>query len=345
MCVTSSASNMNTTNSPTPDRIMQFAWGYAPTLVIEAAVRHGVFDRLDQGPRTVEQLAAETGASVRGLTGILNVLVGIQLLARDGDNYVLTPESAAFLVFSRPAYHGMFFQHISDHILPRWLQLGDIVRTGKPAAAVNQQHEGEEFFARFVESLFPLSFAAASALGEHLDVARNGTMSVLDIGAGSGVWGIALAKQSPKVRIHAVDWPQVLEVTRKIAARHGVGERLTTASGDFFEADFGRGHHVATIGHILHSEGRERSRRLLKKTFDALAPGGTIAIMEFVPNDDRTGPPNALIFAVNMLVNTETGDTFTFAEMSGWLREAGFTDPRQLDVPAVSPLLLATKPH
>jgi O-methyltransferase involved in polyketide biosynthesis len=146
------------------------------------------------------------------------------------------------------------------------------------------------------------------------------------------------------VRIRAVDWPQVLEVTRRVAAKHGLSDRLTTAPGDFFEADFGTGHQIATIGHILHSEGAERSRRLLKKAFSALAPGGTIAIQEFAPNDQRTGPPNALIFAVNMLVNTDAGDTFTFEEMSAWLREAGFVNPRQLDVPSVSPLVLATRP-
>ena len=72
--------------------------------------------------------------------------------------------------------------------------------------------------------------------------------------------------------------------------------------------------------------------------------GGTVAIQEFIPNEERTGPPDALIFAVNMLVNTEAGDTFTFAEMSGWLREAGFVNPRLLDVPWVSPLVLANKP-
>ena len=94
----------------------------------------------------------------------------------------------------------------------------------------------------------------------------------------------------------------------------------------------------------MHSEGRERSRQLLRKVFKALAPGGTIAIAEFVPNDARTGPPAPLIFAVNMLVNTSVGDTFTFAEMSRWLREAGFQKPRQLDAGGVSPLILATKP-
>jgi ubiquinone/menaquinone biosynthesis C-methylase UbiE len=324
---------------------MQFAWGYAPTLAIEAAVRHRVFDLLDKSPMTLEQLADETKASARGLRGILNLLVSLELLAKKANVYSLTPESAAFLVSTKPGYHGMFFGHISDQLLPKWLQLSEIVRTGKPAIKVNQMKEGEEFFAEFVESLFPLSFAAASKLGEHLGVPKaTEPISVLDIGAGSGVWGIALAKQSPQVRIRVVDWPKVLEVTKKVARQHGVAERVTTAAGDFFEADFGTGHQIATIGHILHSEGEGRSRRLLKKTFDALAPGGVIAVQEFVPNDERTGPPGALIFAVNMLVNTEVGDTFTFAEMSQWLREAGFVNPRLLDVPAVSPLVLADKP-
>jgi SAM-dependent methyltransferase len=337
---------MNENETLKPDRIMQFAWGYAPTLAIEAAVRHGIFERLDKGPRTCEQLAAETGTSVRGLTAILNLLVGLQLLARKGDAYVLTGESAAFLVPSKPGYHGMFFNHISTQLLPRWLQLTEIVRTGTPAARFNDETEGAEFFAEFVESLFPLSFAAASELGKHLGIPESTSpVSVLDIGAGSGVWGIALARQSPHVRIRAVDWPKVLEITKKVATRHGVADRLTTAPGEFFGADFGTGHQVATLGHILHSEGPERSRRLLKKIFDALAPGGTLAIQEFVPNDDRTGPPGALIFAVNMLVNTEAGDTFTFSEMSGWLREAGYSNPRLLDVPSVSPLVLADKPR
>jgi ubiquinone/menaquinone biosynthesis C-methylase UbiE len=337
---------MNENKSVTPERIMQFAWGYAPSLAIEAAVRHRVFETLDKGPRTVAQLAAETGASERGLTAILNLLVALQLLGRDGQRYTLTPESSTFLVSSRPAYHGTFFAHISDDLLPRWLQLSEVVRTGKPTKKVNMETEGAEFFAQFVESLFPLSFGAASKLGEHLGIPKaSGPISVLDIGAGSGVWGIALAKQSTQVRIRAVDWPNVLEVTKKMAQRHGVGDRLTPAPGDFAHADFGSGHHVATIGHILHSEGVERSRQLLKKIFNALAPGGTVAIQEFVPNDDRTGPVPPLIFAVNMLVMTEQGDAFTFAQISQWLKETGFVNPRLLDVPAVSPLILADKPR
>lgn len=331
--------------SLTPDRLIQLAWGYAPGLVIEAALDCQVFDRLAESPRTVEQLAKAGRASVRGLTAILNALVSLGLLGRNGSRYTLTPESAAFLVTGKPGYQGAFFWHQSRQLLPNWMQLTKVVRTGKPAMSGNQESTGSKFFAGFVEGIFPLSYRAAQTLGEHLRLSKTKSpVSVLDIGAGSGVWGIALAEQSPKVSIHAVDWPRVLKVTRRIAKRHGVADRLTVSPGDLLKANFGRGHQVATIGHILHSEGPERSLRLLRKTFAALAPGGTIVISEFMPNEDRKGPPQALMFAVNMLVHTENGSTFTFREISEWPRKVGFKNPRLLPAPAPSPLVLATRP-
>jgi ubiquinone/menaquinone biosynthesis C-methylase UbiE len=324
---------------------MQMAWGYTPTLIIEVALNLGVFDALDKSPQTSPQLARQIRATERGLTAILNALVGLQLLARKGSRYTLTPESASFLVSTRVPYYGAFFHHTTRQLIPKWLQLGKVVRTGRPASEVNSHNGGASFFAGFVESLFPLSFPAASALGEHLRLSKaRRPVNVLDIAAGSGVWGIALAKQSPHVKIAAVDWPEVLKVTERVARRHGLGRRLTKIPGDLLEVNYGNGHNIATLGHILHSEGRDRSRRLLKKVNKALSPGGTIAIMEFMVDHDRSGPPMGLLFAVNMLVNTKAGDTFSFKELSAWLREAGFRNPRLLDVPAVSPLVLATKP-
>lgn len=340
-----SAAGSRSKPSLTPDRLLQMAWGYAPGLIIEAALDCGVFSHLDKSPKTVGELSKASKASVRGLTGILNSLVGFGLLERRGDRYALTPESATFLVAGKPAYQGAFFWHHARQLIPNWLQLRKAVRSGKPVVSGNKKSVGEAFFTDFVEGIFPLSYRAAQTLGEHLEISKaTSPVSVLDIGAGSGVWGIALAQQSPRVTVRAVDWPRVLKVTRRVAKKHGVAGRLTVSPGDLLEADFGRGHQVATIGHILHSEGVERSRRLLRKTFAALAPGGTIAISEFIPNDDRQGPPLPLMFAVNMLIHTEVGDTFTFEEISGWLKQAGFKNPRLLEAPAPSPLVLATKP-
>jgi hypothetical protein len=334
-----------TSAAVTPERLMQLSWGYAPPLIIQAAVKHRLFDLLDASPKTAPQLAQESGASLRGVTAICNALVGLQFLARTGDCYQLTPESATFLVSSKPAYHGAFFHHVSTQLIPNWLDINKVVKTGQPVAPVNAEKAGTEFFADFVEGIFPLSYAAAKALGEHLGLSKaKDPVSVLDLAAGSGVWGIALAEQSPQVRVSAVDWPPVLAVTERVARRHGVADRVTGISGDLLKVRFGKNHHVATLGHILHSEGAARSRRLLKKTFKALAPGGTIAIMEFLVNHDRTEPVVGLLFAVNMLINTDKGDAFSFEEISGWLCEAGFINPRLLPVPAVSPLVLATKP-
>jgi 3-hydroxy-5-methyl-1-naphthoate 3-O-methyltransferase len=332
-----------------PERISAMAWGFSAPLILEAAVRTQVFDVLDSGPKTLNELSAATKTSHRGLRAILNALAGFDLLRRDGDRYGLTDESAAFLVSSKPSFQGGIFRHISKHLMPAWLDLEQVVRTGKPDHAVNQEGFGAEFFEQFVEDILPMSYKAAevlaNTLGDQLKPAAGAeAVKVLDIASGSGVWGIALAQKSTAVHVTAVDWPKVTPITRKIAGRFGVGDRFHTVDGDLLEADFGTGHRVATLGHILHSEGEERSRKLLKKVFGALASGGTVAIAEFVADDDRTGPPPALMFAVNMLVHTDLGDTFTFREISGWLTDAGFEEARQLDAPSVSPLILATKP-
>ena len=330
----------------TPERILQFTWGYVPTLVLEAAVRHRVFDVLDAGPKSVAEVQQETGASARGLSAIMNVLVGLNFLAKDASGvYSLMPESAAFLVSTKPGFQGGLLRHSSTQLIPKWLALNQIVGTGKPVEAVNQESTGGDFFHEFVNDILPLSYPAARALAGSLELhAAAETVRVLDLAAGSGVWGIALAQASPRVSVTAVDWPEVIPVTKKTVARFGVAERFSFVEGDLLNADFGSGHHVATLGHILHSEGEVRGRSLLKKTFDALAPGGTIAIAEFLVNAERTGPVGSLFFAVNMLVNTDEGDTYSFEEISGWLAEAGFTNARTLDAPGPSPLILATKP-
>jgi SAM-dependent methyltransferase len=339
---------MTSTTAPavTPERIMQFAWGYIPPLVLEAAIQHRVFDVLNNGHKTIDEMHAATGASTRGLSAIMNALVGLNFLAKDEhERYSLTPESETFLVSSKPSFMGGMIRHTSEDLIPKWLHLNEIVKTGKPSTSVNQEGAGAEFFQNFVSDIFPTSYPSAQALARALDFGNTGQqVRVLDLAAGSGVWGIALAQNSERVRVTAVDWADVLPVTRKTAEKFHLSDRFSFVEGDLLSADFGKNHTLATLGHILHSEGEERSRRLLAKVFEALAPGGTIAIAEFLVDQDRTGPVNGLFFAVNMLVNTDNGNTYSFQEISGWLAEAGFTDPRMLPSPGPSPLILASKP-
>jgi len=329
----------------TPERLIQLAWGFAPPLIVGAAVQHRVFDLLEQEPKTAEQVAFESSASLRGIRAIMNALIGLRLLTKDdAGRYSLTPESAGFLVRGKPQFLGALLG--DTRRLREWLDINDIVRAGKPAAAVNLEQHGSEYFKSFVETLFGTNYPAAQSLAEGLGIAKiEKPVRVLDLAAGSGVWGIALAQKSPRVTVTAVDWPAVLEVTRKVAERCGLLDRFRFVAGDLLSADFGAGHNIATLGHILHTEGATRSQALLKKTFAALAPGGTVAIADFLVNEDRTGPPMSLIFAVNMLVHTEEGDTFSFSEISGWLRDVGFENARPLENPGPSPLILADKPE
>src|SRR6266481_1984421 len=273
----------------TPQRLMELSFAYAPPLIISAAVSNKVFDSLENGAKTSEQVAEETGASARALQILMNALVGLDLLKKNRQGkYSLTQESAAFLLNNRPGTHAGFFGTITPQLISRWLRLSDIVRKGRPAVAVNQETEGTEFFSQLVENIIPMSYPPAQTLGDHLQLAKTkDEIRVLDLAAGSGIWGIALAEKSPRVRVTAVDWAGMIPTTKRITQKFGVSGRVNYMEGDILEANFGSGYDIATLGHILHSEGEERSRQLLKKTFSALKPGGIIAVAEWLVNDKR----------------------------------------------------------
>ena len=184
----------------TPERLMELSFAYAPPLIISAGVSNQVFDSLEDGAKTPEQVAEKTGASARALRILMNALVGLDLLKKDRQGkYSLTPESAAFLLSKNPGTHAGFFGTIAPQIISRWLRLSDIVREGRPAVAVNQETEGTEFFSQLVENIIPMSYPPAQKLADHLKVAKTkNEIRVLDLAAGSGIWGIALAQKSPR---------------------------------------------------------------------------------------------------------------------------------------------------
>src|SRR6266481_1488840 len=247
----------------TPERLMELSFAYAPPLIISAGVSNKVFDSLEGGAKTPGQVAEEAGASARALVILMNALVGLGLLKKDRQGkYSLTPESAAFLLSKKPGTHAGFFGTIAPQLISRWLRLSDIVREGRPAVAVNQETEGTEFFSQLVENIIPMSYPPAQKLGDHLKLAKaKNEIHALDLGAGSGIWGIALAQKSPRVRVTAVDWAGMIPTTKRITQKFGVGDRFNYMEGDILETNFGSGYDIATLGHILHSEGEERSRQ------------------------------------------------------------------------------------
>ncbi len=326
----------------TPERIMQFAWGYSIPLVLEAAIRHRVFDVLDSGPMNLDALAQATGASRRGLAAIANVLVGLDFLSKDAqENFALTAESPAFLCHHQAPLHGWNHPPHQRAASPSWLKLNEVVATGKPVTSVNEEKQGGAFFHDFVLDIFPMSYAPAQALAAHMDYASAGPVSVLDLAAGSGVWGIAQAQAGPDVRVTALDWPEVIDITKKTVAKFGLTDRYTFVEGDLAWPTSAPGHNLATLGHILHSEGIDRSRALIAKTFAALAPPAA-------PSPSRSSP-STLIAPAPLTASSspstccsehlDVGDTFSFEEISqGGSSRPASARPRTLAAPGPSPV-------
>lgn len=329
-----------------PTQLRQTVFGYAPVMMLDAAIRLGLFDALSSGPLTSAEVAQRCEISLRGTRPLLDALASLEFLKKQDGRYSLTAESATFLVKTSPTYFGSFIYHNVHNLLCSWQRLEDAVRTGKPVQSLDAENQGGAFFREFVPALFALSQAAARVLAEGILRERgSGPLKVLDVGAGSAVFGMAFAIANPNAQVTAADWKAVLEVARDIALQRNVLDRFSFVEGDLFESDFGSAFDVATLGNILHMEGPERCQTLVRKVYEALAPGGTITIIEYVPDDDRTGQPMHLIFAVNMLVNTAEGDTYTLPEIRQWLLDAGFENIRRMDTPSPSPAILADKPH
>src|SRR4029077_10167073 len=199
----------------TSERLQQLGFAYAPPLIISAAVSNKVFDTLENGAKSVDQVSKQTGASVRGLCAIMDALVGLELLKKDRQTrYSLTPESEAFLISNKPGTVAGFFSSILPQLNSRWLQLSEAVRDGRPVVSVNQEAEGTEFFSELVENIIPMSYPGAQKLGDHLKLAKaTKDVRVLDLAAGSGIWGIALSQRSARVRVTAVDWAGMIPTT------------------------------------------------------------------------------------------------------------------------------------
>jgi len=197
-----------------------------------------------------------------------------------------------------------------------------------------------------VRCIFPPGYVAATAAVNSLDhAARARIRKILDVAGGAAAWSIPFVQAIAGARATVLDLPQVTPVAHEYAAKFGVGDRFEYMEGDLHQVEFDEGgYDLITLGHVIHSEGREDGVKLIERCFRALAARGMLLIGEFVPNDDRTGPPTAMLFGLNMLLHTPVGDVFTMKDYREWLKRAGFRTIKTIRTPsAVSPLILARK--
>lgn len=322
--------------------ITQMNAALAQTRILLTAVQLGIFSHIAAGKTSVAEIASAADCSTRGIRMMLNALCAFGLLVKTDERYGLHAVARQYLVRGNPDYMGYMLE--SDNQWDFWGRLTGAVRTGMPVRQT-QDPGPEKFFSVLVRSLHVMNAAPAKQLADAVGAgsAHKG-MRVLDVGCGSGVWGIAMAEADPGLRVTFQDLPAVLAITREYVERHRLTGEHAFLPGNIEEVDLGESaFELAVLGNICHGAGERTSRELFKHIRRALCSGGRIAIVDTLPNEERTGRAFPLVFALNMLLHTEHGDTFTLREYSEWLREAGYDAVTTAEIGLNSPAILATK--
>ncbi len=266
-------------------------------------------------------------ATERGIRILCDYLTIQGFLSKEDHRYSLTPTSAAFLDRRSPKYLGTIARFLdSPAHIARLQNLASVVRgEGSLIHEDGSSDEGNTEWIEFARSMAPMMALPAELVAERVGASAGVPWRVLDIAAGHGLYGIAVARLNPNAEIVAVDWPQVLEVARENAEKAGVSARHRLLPGSAFDVDFGDGYDLVLLTNFLHHFDRHTNEKLLAKVHRALRPGGRAVTLEFVPNADRVSPPTAAAFSLIMLSNTKAGDAYTFTELEEMFRNAGFT--------------------
>ena len=249
------------------------------------------------------------------------------LLEKQDSIYRHTPTSALFLDPNSPASLHATAQFLGRaEMRATYEHLTDIVRSGHtvlPGAGTVEPDNPA--WVDFAHSMAPMMAPMAAPLGGIVLAERSGPMTVLDIAAGHGLFGIEIAKQNPEAHIVALDWEKVLEVAYANACKAGVSERYRRLPGSAFDVEYGGPYDAVLLTNFLHHFDVPTCVSLLRKVRAALKPGGISATLEFVPNEDRVSPPMAAGFSLTMLISTPAGDAYTFPELKAMHSDAGFS--------------------
>jgi len=328
--------------SQTPARIFEALNAFQRSAALKAAIDLDLFTHLGRRSATAEELSQACGGQLRAVRILCDYLTVHGFLQKTGTQYQSAPDAALFLDRNSPAFFGSVtaFLH-SSPLTDAFRDITTTVRQGHTqlpgSGTVEPNFAGWVDFAR---SMVPMMRGPAGFLGPLAARLRPGAVRVLDLAAGHGLFGIAVAQHNPEASITALDWAPVLEVARENALAAGVGERHTLRPGDALQVDLGGPYELILVTNFLHHFSRETNVHLLQRLAAALAPGGLILTLEFIPNADRISPPMPAEFALTMLATTAEGDAYTFEEYAGMFEAAGLAQNEMLDVPASTQRLI-----
>jgi ubiquinone/menaquinone biosynthesis C-methylase UbiE len=323
---------------PTPAAIFQSFTAYQQTAAIRTAIELDLFTAVAQGAATPAELAKACSASERGVRMLCDRLVVDRLLTKDGGRYGLTPTASMFLDRRSGAYVGTAITFLMNPtIVEAFARLTEAVRRGGTALTDDGTVAADAtVWVDFARAMKGLAGFTAELVAGLLEVeAANRPLKVLDVAAGHGMFGIAIARRQLRAEVTALDWAGVLAVAEENARAAEVADRVHLLPGDAFKTDLGSGYDLVLLPNFLHHFDAPTCEQFLRRVHAALAPGGRVAVIEFIPNDDRVSPADAATFALVMLATTPAGDAFTYAEYDEMLRRAGFPKTTLHELPMV----------
>ncbi len=311
---------------PTREQILELAAGFRGACVLGAAAELDVFTLVGDQQRSADEVADRLRSDRRATQMLLDALAALRLLAKESDRYSVPPELLPLLADGTPGSVLPMVRH-NMNILRNWSQLAWVVKAGIPGPRQASIRGFEADRAAFIAAMHVVSGPIADDL-----VGRLGPLEIkhlLDVGGASGTWTLAFLRARPAARATIFDLPDAIQQARDRFARTEFAGRVAFASGDFYRDELPRGSDFAWVSAIIHQHSREDSRELFGKVFRALEPGGWIGIRDVVMEPCRTRPVFGAMFAINMLVATERGGTYTFSEIADDLAAAGFSDAQQ----------------
>jgi precorrin-6B methylase 2 len=296
-----------------PESILKSAQGFMENRILLSAAELNLFTILRIHPLTADEINEKTGGDSRSLTMLLDALVATGYLVKQGQKYCCEESAARFLTADSPDSILPMVRHMAS-LWHRWSSLTDIVR--------GIEGSKEEFrFSRNPDEL-------RAFIGAMHVVSADSSKALLDIGGGSGSYTIAFLRAVPGMKATLFDLPEVIEMARERLTAEGLLDRTTLVAGNFHTQELPEGNDLALISAIIHSNSPEQNLDLYGKVFRSLNPGGRILIRDHVMEPDRAHPRSGALFAINMLVGTEGGGTYTYKEIEDDLTTAGFTKVR-----------------
>ncbi|OAJ52089.1 SAM-dependent methyltransferase [Paraburkholderia ginsengiterrae] len=309
-----------------PEAFIDAISGYQKTAAIKAAVALDLFTAIQNEDGELSRIARRVEASERGVRILCDYLTVLGFLQKETEYYRLTPSTSVFLTSSSPAAMGSIVDFFAaPEMMALWLDDPVVfVRKGGSIGLGNMAPD-HPVWLKFARAMVPFVAPTAQNIAQQVGGWPQAPKRVLDIAAGHGLFGIAIAKAVPGAEIVATDWQAVLEIAKENAAASGVSARHHTIAGSAFEVDWGKDFDLVLITNFLHHFDRPTCVEMLSKVRRSLSPGGQVLAVDFVPNDDRVSPPFAAAFSFVMLASTPQGDAYTAREFEEMGREAGFS--------------------